>query len=245
MASVERPPNWAREEIILALQLYFSAGGALDVADARVGELSGLLNRLTIYPPHLRPATFRNANGVSMKLMNIERLDPAYEGKGLSAGGKLEEALWTEFSNDRTRLNALADLIRESADSPPSAEVDEIEAAEYAEGRYLYRIHRTRERSQSLTTKKKQQAWAEGRLFCEVCGLQPVDLYGENGPRALECHHVIPLNALSGESKTKLADLALVCASCHRVIHASNPPLVPVQLADALRADVKLERRGA
>lgn len=240
-----RAPNWEREEIILALQLYFSAGGALDDTDPRVAELSGLLNRLTIHPPEHRPSTFRNANGVSMKLMNIERLDPVYEGKGLSAGGRLEEELWIEFTNDRSRLSALADLIRDSADSPPAVEVDEIEAAEYAESKYLFRIHRTRERSQSLVKRKKQKAWAEGRLFCEVCGLKPLELYGEDGPRALECHHVVPLNALRDESKTRLADLALVCASCHRVIHASNPPLVPVQLADALRADIKLEKRGA
>ncbi len=243
--AVKRAPDWAREEILLALQLYFSAGGALDDTDPRVTELSALLNRLTIHPHQVRPTTFRNANGVSMKMMNIERLDPGYEGKGLSAGGKLEEALWVEFANDRSRLNALADLIRESADSPPVGEVDEMEAVEYAEGKYLYRIHRTRERSQSLVAKKKQRAWTEGRLFCEVCGLRPLELYGEEGSRALECHHVIPLNALKGEAKTRLSDLALVCASCHRVIHASNPPLVPVQLADTLQADVKLEKRGA
>lgn len=243
--AVKRAPDWAREEILLALQLYFSAGGTLDDTDSRVADLSALLNRLTIHPQDVRPSTFRNANGVSMKLMNIERLDPRHEGKGLSAGGKLEEALWAEFANDRSRLNALADLIRESADSPPVGEVDEMEAVEYAEGRYLYRIHRTRERSQSLVTKKKQRAWSEGRLFCEVCGLKPLELYGEDGSRALECHHVIPLNALQDESKTRLSDLALVCASCHRVIHASNPPLVPVQLADSLRAEIRLEQRGA
>lgn len=245
MTTNGRAPDWAREEIILALQLYFSAGGALDDMDPRVAELSALLNRLTIHPPDSRPSTFRNVNGVSMKLMNIERLDPACKRKGLTAGGKLEEMLWAEFASDRSRLSALADLIRQSADSPPAAEVDDIEAAEYAEGRYLYRIHRARERSQSLVTKKKRSAWSEGRLFCEVCGLNPLELYGDDGPRALECHHIVPLYALRGETKTRLADLALVCANCHRVIHASSPPLVPVQLADALMAEVKLERRGA
>jgi len=243
--AAKRSPAWVREEIILALDLYFSAGKALDDTDPRVTELSAVLNRLSIHPPETRASTFRNANGVSMKLMNIERLDPRYEGKGLSAGGRLEESLWNEFAGDRTRLHGLASLIRESVDSAPDLDVDELEAAEYAEGRYLYRIHRTRERSQSLVARKKQQAWTEGRLFCEVCGLNPLDLYGEEGSRALECHHVIPLNALTSGTKTRLSDLALVCASCHRVLHASNPPLVPVQLAGALCADLKLELRGA
>ncbi|MNW10501.1 HNH endonuclease [compost metagenome] len=33
-----------------------------------------------------------------------------------------------------------------------------------------------------------------------------------------EAHHLVPL-AETGERKTRLADLALLCACCHRLIH--------------------------
>ncbi|WP_308114324.1 HNH endonuclease [Streptomyces brasiliscabiei] len=38
----------------------------------------------------------------------------------------------------------------------------------------------------------------------------------------MECHHVIPLHE-AGEGQTKLIDLALVCANCHRMIHRRAP----------------------
>lgn len=243
--SASRSPDWSREEIILALDLYFTAGGALDDTDQRVQELSRLLQALTIHPMSKRAPSFRNPNGVSMKLMNIERLDPASPGKGLSAGGQLEQVLWREFVGDRERLRGLAALIRASAGAPPDGEVDETEAAEYSEGRYLYRIHRTRERSSELVRKKKQMAWHEGRYFCEVCGLNPLELYGKGGQSALECHHVVPLYSLSPKTRTRLDDLALVCASCHCVLHASSPPLVPVRLAESLVSDLALTPRTA
>jgi 5-methylcytosine-specific restriction protein A len=241
----KRSPAWSREELILALALYFEAGGPLEDSDPRVVSLSQLLRRLTIHAAETRAPTFRNTNGVSMKLMNIERLDPARASKGLSAGGRLEADLWREFVSDRHRLRSLATLIRDSADAAPDSRVDESEAAEYAEGRYLYRIHRTRERSQPLVKRKRQQAWQSGCLHCEVCGLKPLELYAADGERALECHHVIPLYALKPGARTRLTDLALVCASCHRVIHASNPPLVPVQLANSLLTSLRLVDLGA
>ncbi|MET9496757.1 HNH endonuclease [Streptomyces sp. NPDC006552] len=33
--------------------------------------------------------------------------------------------------------------------------------------------------------------------------------------RYIECHHVVPLHE-AGEGRTKLSDLALTCANCHR-----------------------------
>ncbi|WP_405140686.1 HNH endonuclease [Sphaerisporangium sp. NBC_01403] len=46
--------------------------------------------------------------------------------------------------------------------------------------------------------------------------------YGDCGAGYIECHHVIPLHQ-AGEGLTKLADLALICANCHRMIHRRTP----------------------
>ena len=39
----------------------------------------------------------------------------------------------------------------------------------------------------------------------------------------LEAHHRIPLCDLEPGTKTKLSDLAMVCANCHRMLHRGNP----------------------
>ena len=86
---MSRNPNWTRDELILALNLYINAGRVqLDNNDPRVIELSELLNNLPIHPTELRQAKFRNPNGVSMKLGNFLSIDPKYDGVGLQRGSK-------------------------------------------------------------------------------------------------------------------------------------------------------------
>lgn len=53
-----------------------------------------------------------------MKLSNFLALDPTYEGKGLERGGKLEQRIWNEFSNNREELAKLANAIREASLTP-------------------------------------------------------------------------------------------------------------------------------
>jgi 5-methylcytosine-specific restriction enzyme A len=76
--------NWSRDELILALDLYFKEPAARgNSAHARVHDMSDLLNRLPIHGRDSRRELFRNANGVAMKLSNFLRFDPSYPGAGL------------------------------------------------------------------------------------------------------------------------------------------------------------------
>lgn len=65
-------PNWHRDEIILALDLYFDkALGPMDSGNPKIVALSDLLNRLPISGQKLVKNTFRNPNGVTLKLSNF------------------------------------------------------------------------------------------------------------------------------------------------------------------------------
>ncbi len=59
--------------------------------------------------------------------------------------------------------------------------------------------------------------------------------YGDVGHGFIEVHHVRPVHELQPGDKTKLSDLALVCANCHRMIHRRRPWLS----MDELRATVR------
>lgn len=83
-------------------------------------------------------------------------------------------------------------------------------------------IHRHREtalRLAKLTQARIQHP--NGRLICEVpgCGFDFEATYGSVGAGYAEVHHLVPLATLSDESLTTLADLAVVCSNCHRMIH--------------------------
>ena len=118
-----RNPNWTREEVILALELYLREGRQqVDARHPEVIALSRLLNRLEIHPSERRGEAFRNPAGVSMKLGNFLAVDPAYEGAGLSRGSKLERAIWAEFVGEPRRLRAAAEVIRKRETSEPPSD---------------------------------------------------------------------------------------------------------------------------
>lgn len=106
-----RNPNWTRDEIILALDFYLrhrekipgkQSSEIFELADqvrsvARMAGLSG-------------DETFRNPNGVYMKLMNLRGADSDYEGTGLSQVSNLEKEVW---KIPQPSLSAAASAIRD------------------------------------------------------------------------------------------------------------------------------------
>jgi 5-methylcytosine-specific restriction protein A len=221
-----RNPPWSRDEIILALELYMQCRPNFPgPTDNRIIALSAFLNQLARTLGGLSGTKFRNANGVAMKLQNLRRFDPAEEGKGLPGGGKLEEIVWATFSKAPDYLTAAAAAIRNGAlllSTSPVA--DEGEFIEAEEGEVVTRRHLARERNRAIIEKKKSEALSKhGKLACEVCSFDFTKRYGTRGDGFIECHHIAPLSDAVGPSKTKLSDLALVCANCHRMIHVRRP----------------------
>ena len=81
-----RNPKWHRDEIILALDLYFKTEpGQIHARNPDVIELSEILNKLPIHDERPDHVKFRNANGVGLKLSNFLAIDPEYLGKGMTS----------------------------------------------------------------------------------------------------------------------------------------------------------------
>ena len=160
-----------------------------------------------------------------MKLQNFRSRDPDVDAKGLSRGNRLEQVLMDEFVADPAKLASVADAIRaivKLGEMPlASMAADEVDAQE---GRVLTRLHTYRERDRKIVKRKKDSFRKKhGALFCEVCNFDFSSKYGERGANFIECHHTKPVSELMPGEKTKLADLALLCANCHRMIHAARP----------------------
>lgn len=220
----KRNPTWTRDELILALDLYFRINPLhTNKENPEIRSLSELLNALPIHHVSVKSGNFRNPTGVYMELCNFLRFDPNYSGKGLKRGAKLQEDVWNEFAADLPRLRRTAEAIRQNYQSALlSGEEDrgETEDEEYPEGKILFKLHKVRERNATLIKKKKQRVLEKtGSLACEVCGFDFNKVYGALGYGFAECHHVLPVSSLPPEYQTKLSDLAIVCANCHRMLH--------------------------
>ncbi|MBK8396266.1 MAG: HNH endonuclease [Leptospiraceae bacterium] len=72
-------------------------------------------------------------------------------------------------------------------------------------------------------------------LECQVCGFS-FTVYGEVGKDYIEAHHTIPVSQMTGKSKTKIEDIALVCSNCHKMLHRKRPWLKMSEIKSLLLA---------
>lgn len=212
-------PKWTADEVVLALDLYFDCNGKIpDSGDKRIKELSAVLRAFPEHAEAARKESFRNPAGVAFKLQNLRQVAT---GKGLSNVSKVDREIWASLGKDPMRTKELAALIRAGIDVQRGVEVDNVEVEdedEFAEGKTVTRTHLRRERAPQLRRKLLAQRRGDGRLHCDICGVTTTSADSGISEAIFECHHVRPL-ATQGERKTKVADLALLCANCHRKIH--------------------------
>lgn len=223
-----RNPKWHRDEIILALDLYFDPNrGPIDRKNQRIIELSETINRLPIFEIRPDAEKFRNPNGVTLKLSNFLAFDPEYHGVGMTSGSKLDREVFNEYYVKKAELRRIAESIREVSKNEQLSrkiydiEEDELsEADQVREGKVLYKLHKVRERNAKIVALKKAQAISTNNgLFCEACVFSFQEYYGDIGRNFIECHHIRPLAEARHDRNTSLDDLALVCSNCHRMLH--------------------------
>ena len=95
MAIVNTRRNWTRDEVILALGLYFQTPfGKITDRNTRIREIAKFLGRT--------PAA------LSMKMCNLGRFDPTLQNRnvsGLTNGAKMDESVWREFDGHAEELS--------------------------------------------------------------------------------------------------------------------------------------------
>ena len=101
-----------------------------------------------------------------------------------------------------------------------SGELDDA----FEEGGIKFQLHRRKERNRRAVERKKESVLARrGALVCEACDFDFVVVYGSLGVGFAECHRRTPLASLEEGHRTRLKDLAIVCANCHRMLHKGRP----------------------
>jgi predicted HNH restriction endonuclease len=99
---------------------------------------------------------------------------------------------------------------------------------EYSEGKESFRMHRFRERNSKLVKEAKKIFKSKfEELYCEACGINFEQIYGERGKDFIEAHHTKPISEMKLGEKTKIEDIAMLCSNCHRMIH--KKPLITVE----------------
>lgn len=113
-------------------------------------------------------------------------------------------------------------------------------ASSFPEGSIVERTHLSRERnSKVISIAKDVFKRQDGKLFCQVCGFDFEETYGDLGKDFIEGHHTIPISEMQPGQPTKVEDIALVCANCHRMLHKRRHWLLFSEIQNALKAKTR------
>lgn len=213
--------DWIYDELVLAADLVSRNGWTgIRAASVEARSLSTLLRRGELHDGELLPGNFRSASSIQRKTYDLATADESYAGKP-TRGGRLDAVVMARFREDLAGMQERAAAIRrvlEAGETLPTdrEDLDDISARE---GGVLEHLARRRERDRGLRTRKLRAVLdAGGDLACEACAFDFEAQYGERGAGYIEVHHVRPLH-VTGSTETRLDDLALLCANCHRMCH--------------------------
>ena len=125
----------------------------------------------------------------------------------------------------------------EQLDTLAAAQVGWLKLSE--EGRKFLRTHLDTERKPGNRQAILRLRRAKGALTCDGCGVDLAVEYGKEHETVLELHHLRPL--ARGVQKPKgTDDFALLCPTCHRVVHyCREEPLRMDELRELIEADAR------
>lgn len=107
---------------------------------------------------------------------------------------------------------------------------------EYLEGAEYLSKHLSHERNVEIVALAKEEFKANhfGRLYCEKCGFDFSEKYGERGNDFIEVHHIKAISKRKRNEQTKVEDLVMLCSNCHSIVHRKQPWLSMSELEEIL-----------
>lgn len=244
--AIVRLPEPAREDTLHAVTFPLqSKSFVMDAMDFDIIEDDGLIVTLAPLRVSIRNAKFQvdlqdRIKAIADDLQNLPMiaskhpaLAAAIEAHGAELMKTVNSSELRLASDSVNKLQAevfgltnagSATKLEEAAAKSPVELEEEIFGVE---GKLLTRIHVYKERDKvfAARAKKYYKDKSGGQLWCEACGMDPVARYGTDGERCLEAHHRVPIEELQPDSITRVDEMAIVCASCHRIIHSKKPCL--------------------
>ncbi|GAA5012633.1 hypothetical protein GCM10025794_00750 [Massilia kyonggiensis] len=113
-------------------------------------------------------------------------------------------------------------VVKNEQETNPTLKGLSFEDQQWCEGKEKLVLHIKRERSRGAAEAKKAQFKQKfGKLYCEKCGLDPVEKYGTlHAESCIEVHHKhTQVRDMESNHTTKLDSLECLCANCHRLEH--------------------------
>lgn len=167
---------------------------------------------------------------VSLSQLQIDFQNSVVSGKGITEHEVelIQKYAFKSFSSVVKELNEVYEV--------GFSEDDES----FPEGKQELREHLSRERNRRVIQLSKSKFKEQhGKLYCQVCGFDFEQTYGPLGEDYIEGHHTKPVSEMADGEETKIEDIAMVCANCHRMLHRKRPWLSLQELNKLLNENNK------
>jgi len=213
-------PDWTREELILALDLYYDLDqGQMHKGHPDVIRISNELRALKIHKSIPDIKKFRNPSSISRRLGNFKTMDSGYKGEGLPNSGRLAKEVFIEFTNRRDKLRKEASLVRQLYLNSNVETSETGEPKSKYKSEFLFQYHKNRETDPLVMKVKKEMILLDTKkLKCEICGFDSLLFYGEIGNDLMELHYDKELQNEPSLEASDMNDFVIVCSNCHRVL---------------------------
>ena len=71
---------------------------------------------------------------------------------------------------------------------------------------------------------------------CKICETSFEEIYGDIGKNFINVHHLFPISKIPRQYKINpIKHLCPVCPNCHAMLHQTDPPLMPEELATRMK----------
>jgi 5-methylcytosine-specific restriction protein A len=213
-------PDWTREELILALDLYYELDqGQMHKGHPEVIRISNELRALGIHKTIPDIVKFRNPSSVSRRLGNFKTMDSGYKGEGLPNSGKLAKEVFEEFANRRDKLRKEASIVRQLYLKSEAETSSAAEPRASYNSEFIFQYHKNRETDPLVMKVKKEMVLFETKkLKCEICGFDSLTFYGEIGNDLMEIHYNKEPQNEPNLEVSDMNDFVIVCSNCHKVL---------------------------
>lgn len=106
----------------------------------------------------------------------------------------------------------------------------------YSEGRIKKVIHERRERNRIVVKNAKDIFRKQhGRLYCQVCKFDKKANWDDLSDKVIEAHHINPVKDMPEDHETFPEDFAMLCPTCHRMVHAARPEWLTMEQLEKIR----------
>jgi predicted HNH restriction endonuclease len=230
-----RMPPMVIDEVVLLIDTYFKICATQDKALQQLyrEELSASLRSLPFFPEFRGNPTFRNINGMTLLLMNIDNVVKKKWPSNKTSKKKLD--VISRYQDDQELLGNVAQAIRYISISDFVSTFPIDMTCDFMGGTLLFGYHIHLETMNDMAVRIRKNSIELNTNKCSICQDDLSFTYSSKAASLMELHFAAPIEWYTSKISPATHQFILLCPNCHRFAHSDVSLFGDDQLRDAVK----------